>query len=91
MAMKRKNKRVFALSLGLSLFVFLTLAGCVVVDTQGRRLSFGDDQPPFQVEHLPNDQARLDVKLFGTDTSSDFTQADRVLNMVRDFFCLPQS
>lgn len=89
--MNQKKYRPFALALGLSLFVFLTVAGCVVVDAQGRRLSFGDTQPPFQVEHLPGDRAQLEVKLFGAETSFDFTQADRILDIVRDFFCLPHS
>ena len=57
--MKHSRKHTFALSLALSLFVFLTLAGCAIVDAQGRRLSFGDEQPPFQVEQLPNGKACL--------------------------------
>lgn len=89
--MKGKNRKVFALSLGLSLFVFLTVAGCVEVDAQGRRLSFGDTQPPFLVEHLPGDKARLDVKVFGMETSFDVTQADRAFQIVREFFCLPSA
>lgn len=89
--MNQKKYRPFAFALALSLFVFLTLAGCVVVDTQGRKLSFGDDQPPFQVERLPGDRAQLEIKLFGTETSLDFTQADHILDIVRDFFCLPHS
>ena len=89
--MKHKRSRVFGLSLGISLFVFLTVAGCIVVDAQGRRLSFGDDQPPFYVEHLPDGQARMEVELFGMATSFDVTQADRAFNMVREFFCLPGS
>lgn len=87
--MKRRSRRIFGLALGLSLFVFLTAAGCVAVDVEGRKMSFGDDQPPFQVERLADGQARLEVKLFGVEESLPFTQGDRILTLVREFFCLP--
>ena len=87
--MKHSRKHTFALSLALSLFVFLTLAGCVIVDAQGRRLSFGDKQPPFQVEQLPNGKACLRVKLFGLDAAWDVTSASRAWDAVCDFCCIP--
>lgn len=89
--MKRKKRRIFAFTLGLSLFVLITLAGCVIVDYQGRRLSFGEDQPPFQVERLPGNRSCLEVDLFGVEAKVDFTQAGRILDLLRDFFCLPGS
>ena len=89
--MKRMKSRIFAFTLGLSLFVLITLAGCVIVDYQGRRLSFGEDQPPFQVERLPGNRSRLEVDLFGVEAKVDFTQAGRILDLLRDFFCLPRS
>lgn len=89
--MRHRSKfHTFSLALGLSLFVLMTLAGCVIVDYQGRKLSFGEDQPPLQVEHLPGDRAQLNIDLFGVDTSVDFTQADRVLTFLWDFLCLPR-
>ena len=87
--MKHSRKHTFALSLALSLFVFLTLAGCAIVDAQGRRLSFGDEQPPFQVEQLPNGKARLRVKLFGLDAAWDVTSASRAWEAICDFCCIP--
>lgn len=87
--MKRKSRRIFGLTLALSLFVFLTVAGCVAVDAEGRRLSFGDDQPPFQVERSPEGEARLEVKLFGVEETFPFTMGDKILTTVREFFCLP--
>ena len=83
--MKHSRKHTFALSLALSLFVFLTLAGCAIVDAQGRRLSFGDEQPPFQVEQLSNGKACLRVKLFGLDAAS----ASRAWEAICDFCCIP--
>ena len=87
--MKRKKRRIFAFTLGLSLFVLITLAGCVIVDYQGRRLSFGEDQPPFQVEQLSNGKACLRVKLFGLDAAWDVTSASRAWDAVCDFCCIP--
>ena len=88
--MKRKRHR-FGLSFGLSLFALLTAAGCVVVDYQGRKLSFGDDRPPLEVEELPGGRAQLAVRLFGVDTQVDFTQGDKVVDLLLDFLCLPHS
>lgn len=87
--MKHSRKHTFALSLALSLFVFLTLAGCAIVDAQGRRLSFGDEQPPFQVEQLSNGKACLRVKLFGLDAAWDVTSANRAWDAICDFCCIP--
>lgn len=87
--MKRRSRRAFGLALGLSLFVFLAVGGCVVVDVQGRALSFGDHQPPFQVVHTDDGQAQLEVKLFGVEKELPFTQGDKLLRMVGEFFCLP--
>ena len=39
--MKHTKRRAFFLALGISLFLFITAVGFVVVDYQGRRLSFG--------------------------------------------------
>ena len=88
-ARKHSRKHTFALSLALSLFVFLTLAGCAIVDAQGRRLSFGDEQPPFQVEQLSNGKACLQVKLFGLNASWDVTSASRAWEAICDFCCIP--
>ena len=88
--MKRK-RTWFGRSFGLSLFALLTAAGCVVVDYQGRKLSFGDDRPPLEVEELPGGRAQLAVRLFGVDTQVDFTQGDKVVDLLLDFLCLPHS
>ena len=87
--MKHSRKHTFALSLALSLFVFLTLAGCAIVDAQGRRLSFGDEQPPFQVEQLSNGKASLGARRFGRDAAWDATSASRAWDAVCDFCCIP--
>jgi len=42
--------------------------GFVLVDYQGRKLSFGDDQPPFQVVEHQDGTADLKIKLMGKET-----------------------
>ena len=59
------------------------------MDAQGRRLSFGDEQPPFQVEQLSNGKTCLRVKLFGLDAAWDVTSASRAWDAVCDFCCIP--
>ena len=54
-------------------------------------MSFGDDRPPLEVEELPGDRAQLAVRLFGVDTQVDFTQGDKVVDLLLDFLCLPHS
>lgn len=87
--MKHSRVGAFGLSLGISLFVLLTGVGCVVVDYQGRKMSFGDTQPPLQVEELPGGKAELEVKLFGWEDSVDFTFADKAYHFLWEFLCLP--
>ena len=43
------------------------------------------------VEELPGGRAQLAVRLFGVDTQVDFTQGDKVVDLLLDFLCLPHS
>ena len=88
--MKGKRRRIFVISLGFSLTVLLTVVGCVIVDYQGRRMSFGEDDPPFHIESQSDGRAQLEVHVLGVETELDFTGPAQVLNLLRDFFCLPQ-
>ena len=89
--MKHSRKHTFALSLALSLFVFLTLAGCAIVDAQGRRLSFGESQPPLWLRRLPGGRYTLEVDLLGVEASLDATGLGRARDFLLDFLCLPHS
>ncbi len=87
--MKGKGRRIFAISLGFSLAVLLTVAGCVIVDYQGRRMSFGEENPPFHVERRADGRARLEVDVMGIEADFDFTGPAQALDLLREFFCLP--
>lgn len=87
--MKKKNRQTFLFSLGISLFLFLTAAGIVTVDYQGRRLSFGDDALPFQTVDLPGDRTALEIRLLGWEGSADVTQLRKIWDLFLDFSCIP--
>lgn len=84
----KKDWRAFGFGLGIGLFVFLTAAGLLVVDYQGRKMSFGDDTPLARVEEHDG-RARLTVKAFGQEESWDVTELEEIWDMVRDFGCIP--
>ncbi len=85
----RKARKTFWFSLGMGLFVFLTAAGLLAVDYQGRRLSFGDDTPSVCLDRQ-GESPRLRVKAFGVEDSWDATGLDQALQFLYDFGCLPR-
>ena len=84
--MKHTKRRAFFLALGISLFLFITAVGFVVVDYQGRRLSFGESQPPLWLRRYT-----LEVDLLGVEASLDATGLGRARDFLLDFLCLPHS
>ena len=84
--MKHTKRRAFFLALGISLFLFITAVGFVVVDYQGRRLSFGESQPPLWLRRLPGGRYTLEV-----EASLDATGLGRARDFLLDFLCLPHS
>ena len=89
--MKHTKRRAFFLALGISLFLFITAVGFVVVDYQGRRLSFGESQPPLWLRRLPGGRYTLEVDLLGVEASLDATGLGRARDFLLDFLCLPHS
>ncbi len=85
----RSERRAFWGALGAALPALLLAAGLVIVDYEGRKMSFGDGQPPFQVENLPGDRARLTVKTLGFEGQWDITPLDRAFDFFCEFCCLP--
>lgn len=84
----RRDTRPFWFGLGIGLFVFLTIAGLLTVDYQGRKLSFGDSTPLAQVERSP-EHTQLSVKAFGHEGSWDITKLDQIWEFLCEFGCLP--
>lgn len=89
--MKKEGRRSFWISLGVSLFLLLTAAGLITVDYQGRRLSFGDDDPPFRAVDMPGGRTELEIKVLGLEKRVDITEIDKFWNLFLDFSCIPHS
>ncbi len=85
---RREERRAFWFALAIGLFVFITAAGLVVVDYQGRRLSFGDTVPPLSLDRQ-SAPPRLRVKVFGAEADFDATSLDRAIDFICDFGCIP--
>ncbi len=85
---RRGERRAFWVSLALGLCVFMMAAGFLVVDYQGRRLSFGDSTPPISLDRQ-SDPPRLHIKAFGMEESFDASGIDAALDFFCDFGCIP--
>ena len=77
--------------MGFSLFLLLTVAGLLTVDYQGRRLSFGDSDLPFEKQDLPGGKTELQIKLLGLEKRVNITEIDKFYNFLLDFSCIPHS
>ena len=86
---KNRKRQPFYFSLGISLFLLLTAAGLLAVDYQGRRLSFGDDDLPFQKTALPGGGTALQIKLMGMEKKVDITELEKFYHFLMDFSCIP--
>lgn len=84
----KKDRRPFWLGFGIGLFVFLTGAGLLAVDYQGRKLSFGDSAPLAKVDRF-GPRTELTVKAFGREKSWDISGLDKVWEFVCEFGCIP--
>ena len=87
--MKHTKRRAFFLALGISLFLFITAVGFVVVDYQGRRLSFGEE-PAAPVAAAPP-RGALHTRSRVVEASLDATGLGRARDFLLDFLCLPHS
>lgn len=85
---KREERRAFWFALGVGLFVFITAAGFLTVDYQGRKLSFGDSTPPVSLDRQSSPPA-LHVKVFGVEGTFDASGIDRAMDFICDFGCIP--
>lgn len=88
---KGKNRQVFLCTLGFCLFFFLTAAGLLTVDQEGRRLSFGDQAPALQTVEKPGGKQDLQIRFWGRETEVDITWLAKSWDFFLDFTCIPHS
>ena len=85
------RSRAFILSFFCTVLVLLFVFGILMVDAEGRRLSFNDSAPPAEILYKADGSAFLQVNAFELDKRIPVTGVMKVWRFVEKFFCLPQS
>lgn len=83
------RSRTFLASFFLTLLLVSLILGIFAVDSEGRRLSFNDTSPPFEVIYRRDGRALIQVNAFSLDRRFDATGLVKVWHFVADFFCIP--
>lgn len=86
--MKKESRKIFWVSMGVSLAVMIFVFGIISVDYQGRRLSFGDTALPLQKVYSSSGVA-LEINLLGVKKTLDITKIDKFWKLFLDFSCIP--
>ena len=84
----RFRTRPFLISFLCTALALLFLVGILVVDAEGRRLSFNDTSPALELVYHAAGTAALQVNAFRLDRRIDVTGLVRVWHFIADFFCL---
>lgn len=79
----------FLVSFLCTMLVLLLLIGLVVVDTQGRRISFNDTSPAVEILYTENGTAQLQINAFSLDQKINITAFVKLWHFIADFFCIP--
>ena len=74
-----------------TVLVLLFVFGMLMVDAEGRRLSFNDNAPPAEMLYQADGKAFLKINAFELDARIPVTGAVKVWRFFEKFFCLPQS
>lgn len=83
--------RAFLMSFFCTVLVLLFVFGMLMVDAEGRRLSFNDNAPPAEMLYQADGKAFLKINAFELDARIPVTGAVKVWRFLEKFFCLPQS
>ena len=81
--------RPFFLSFFSTILVLVLVCSLLLVDARGRKLSFNDDSPPFEVVYHADETAQLQVNAFSADRRIGFTLPVKLWHFVADFLCIP--
>lgn len=85
----RFRTRPFLISFLCTALALLFLIGILVVDAEGRRLSFNDTSPALERVYNADGTADMQVNAFRLDRQFDVTGLVRVWHFIADFFCIP--
>lgn len=87
---KCMRSRAFLMSFFCTALALLLVAGLLMVDTEGRRLSFNDNAPPAEILYKTDGKAFLQINAFELNARIPVTGAMKVWRFFEKFFCLPQ-
>lgn len=87
--MTMREKRAFMIPFTITLCTIILLYGLLKVDVNGRRMSFADTKPPFEVVEKYDGTSSLRIRFMGIDTERDFTRAMELWQKFKDFCCIP--
>lgn len=85
------SSRTFWVAFFSALIVIVLVLGILFVDAEGRKLSFNDTAPPFEMIYRADRTAELQINAFSLDRRVDVTAAVRVWHFIADFFCIPHA
>lgn len=85
------RSRTFLMSFFCTVIVLLMIFGLLMVDAEGRRLSFNDNAPPAEILYKADGRAFLQINAFELDKRIPVTGVMKVWRFFEKFFCLPQS
>ena len=85
------RSRAFLISFFTTLTVILLLIGLLTVDAKGRKLSFNDTSPAFEMVYSADETAVLQINAFSLKRQVDVTGAVKVWHFIADFFCIPHA
>lgn len=83
------HSRPFVISFVSTALVLLLLIGVLVVDAEGRRLSFNDTSPAVEILYNADGTAELQINAFSLDCRVGVTGVVKAWHFVADFFCIP--
>lgn len=86
----RSHARPFFIAFFLTLIILLFVVTVFAVDAQGRRLSFNDTSPAFEVRYHTDGSAELMVNAFSLHRAVNITGIVNVWHFIADFLCIPR-
>ena len=83
------HSRTFLVSFLSTVVVLLLIIGLLMVDAEGRKLSFNDTSPAFEIIYNTDGTADMQINAFSLDSRVNVTGFVKVWHFIADFFCIP--
>lgn len=85
----RFRSRTFLFSFFSTIVILVLIIGLLLVDAEGRRLSFNDTSPAFEILYQTDGTAQMQINAFSLDRRVDVTGLVKAWHFIADFFCIP--